>query len=192
LVGEKMTDSSYKREYKEGKYEAAIGTFGCGLVFLFVAILSLVFLAIDVDFIGLSGWGYWLFIPAFFIILGGFEQLYTNYKYKKSVKVAIAERNYQGTHKLENIALEVGIKPSDVLRVLLDLRESGEIRYKFNPETGEIILGEKMEYEPVEKAKSESAEVERVASGERNYCPYCGHQLRAEAKFCENCGSKIQ
>lgn len=183
-----------KREYeKKGNYEAAIGIFATGIVFLFVAILSLVFMTIEVDFIGLRYWGYWLFIPAFFIFIGGFEQLYTNYKYKKSIKAAIAERNYQGTHKLENIALEVGIKPSDVLRVLLDLREQGEIRYKFNPETGEIVLGEKVEYEPAEefKAKPEKP-VEKVTSGERNYCPYCGHQLRSGANFCENCGSKIQ
>jgi len=189
-----MTGYSYKREYqKKGKYEAAIGTFATGLVFLFVAILSLIFIALDIDFIALSAWGYWLFIPAFFIILGGFEQLYTNYKYKRSIKAAIAERNYQGTHKLENIALEVGIKPSDVLRVLLDLRESGEIRYKFNPETGEIMLGEKVEYEPVKQFQEEPEKVvEKVTSGEKNYCPYCGHQLRPEANFCENCGSKIQ
>jgi len=188
-----MSDTSYKREYQKQKYEAAIGTFATGIVFLFVAILSLVFIALNIDFIGLSSWGYWLFIPAFFIFIGGFDQLYTNYKYKKAVKAAIAERNYQGTHKLENIALEVGIKPSDVLRVLLDLRQKGEIRYKFNPATGEIVLGEKVEYEPAEgfQAKPEKP-VEEVRSGEKNYCPYCGHQLRPNANFCENCGSKIQ
>lgn len=189
-----MTDFSYKREYqKKGNYEAAIGTFAVGLIFLFVAILSLFMRYFNFDFIGLSGWGIFMFIPAFFILLGGFEQLYTNYKYKRSIKAAIAERNYQGTHKLENIALEIGIKPSDVLRVLLDLRESGEIRYKFNPETGEIMLGEKVQYEPVKEFQAEPEKVvEKVTSGEKNYCPYCGYQLRPEANFCENCGSKIQ
>ncbi|MBD3193891.1 MAG: zinc-ribbon domain-containing protein [Candidatus Lokiarchaeota archaeon] len=183
---------SYDRYYKKGQYEAAIGTFAVAIVFVFVAILSLVFIALDIDFISLKTWGFWLFIPAFFIFIGGFEQLYTNYKYKRSIKAAIAERNYQGTHKLENIALETGIKPSDVLRVMLDLRQKGEIRYKFDPETGEINLGQKVEYEPVEDFTPPKKVDKPLKSSEKNFCVYCGHQLRPGAAFCENCGSKIE
>ena len=118
-----MSDTSYERYYSKGKYEAAIGALAVACVFLFVAIGSLFLDHFDIDFIGLEGWGIYMFIPAFFVFLGGFEQIYTNYKYKRAIKAAIAERNYQGTLKLENLALEVGIKPSDVPRVLLDLRE---------------------------------------------------------------------
>lgn len=195
-----MSNKSYDRHYRKEKYESAIGAFGIGLVFLFVAILSLLFLALDINFIGLSGWGYWMFIPAFFIILGGFSQLYTNYKYKKDVRSALADRNYQGTHKLENLALEVGIKPSDLLQILIDLRQSGELRYKFNPESGEIVLGQQIQYQPspefkpqkqVKEVEEEPAAPTRKVSSKKNFCPYCGHQIREEAKFCENCGSEL-
>ncbi len=73
--------------------------------------MSLVFRAINFDLIGLSSWGFWLFIPAFFIIIGGLQQIYTNIQFQKAVRVAILDRGNQGAHKLEDIALEVRIKP---------------------------------------------------------------------------------
>ncbi|MFX0010824.1 MAG: hypothetical protein ACFE9R_10945, partial [Candidatus Hermodarchaeota archaeon] len=105
---------SHDRYYTKKKYEAAIETLGVGLVFLFVAILSLFFIAFPgiFDPISLKSWGYWMFIPAFFIILGGFSQYYTNKKFQKAIRVAILDRDNKGTHKLEDIALEVGIKPN--------------------------------------------------------------------------------
>ena len=188
-----MSDNRYKnRYYTKKKYEAAIETLGVGLVFLFVAILSLVFLAFDFDFIGLKSWGYWLFIPAFFIILGGFSQYYTNIKFQKAIKVAILDRGNQGTHKLEDISLEVGIKPKDVLQVLIDLRQKGVVSYRFNSETGEIILGEKVTYVKSEDYVVPPKKLEDpLETKGKAYCVYCGHQLPKEGNFCENCGSKI-
>ncbi|MFX1236705.1 MAG: zinc ribbon domain-containing protein, partial [Promethearchaeota archaeon] len=163
----------------------------CASVFLFVAILSLVLESIDADFIGIRSWGYWMFIPAFFIFIGGFQQIYTNINYKKAVKVAITQRG-KGTYKLENIALEVGIKPKDVLRVLLSLRNSGKIRYRFNVDTGEIILGENVPYAPSDEFVPPPKKlIAPISSEGKNFCVYCGHQLAAGANFCENCGSKI-
>lgn len=79
-----MTSDKYKnRYYKEEKYKAVKGSFICGLVFLVVAIVSLFFLRARIDFLGLRNWGFWLFIPAFCILLGAFQQLYTNNKYKR-------------------------------------------------------------------------------------------------------------
>ena len=188
-----MSDDRYKnRYYTKKKYEAAIETLGVGLVFLFVAILTLFFIAFNIDFIGLKSWGYWLFIPAFFIILGGFSQYYTNLKFQKAIRVAILDRGNQGTHKLEDISLEVGIKPKDVLQVLVDLRQKGVVSYRFNSDTGEIILGEKVSY-----VKSEDYVVppkkleEPLETKGKAYCVYCGHNLPKEGNFCENCGSKI-
>jgi len=188
-----MSDDRYKnRYYTKKKYEAAIETLGVGMVFLFVAILSLFFLAFNIDFIGLKSWGYWLFIPAFFIILGGFSQYYTNMKFQKAIRVAILDRGNQGTHKLEDIALEVGIKPKDVLQVLIDLRNKGIVSYRFNSDSGEIVLGEKVSY-----VKSEDYVVppkkleEPLETKGKAYCVYCGHQLPKVGNFCENCGSKI-
>ncbi|MCK4780476.1 MAG: hypothetical protein KAT57_09830, partial [Candidatus Lokiarchaeota archaeon] len=138
-----MSEDKYKhRYYYKESYEAAIGTFAVAIVFLFVAILSLLFITFKIEFIGLRSWGFYLFIPAFFIFIGGFDQLYRNYKYKEVVKNALAQRNFQGTYKLEHIALEIGMKPKVLLRVLLDLRNKGIIKYSFDAETGQIILGQ--------------------------------------------------
>jgi len=154
--------------------------------------MSLVFKAFNINFIGLASWGYFLFIPAFFITIGGFTQIYTNIQFKKAVRVAILDRGNQGTHKLEDIALEVGIKPKDVLRVLVDLRQKGVISYRFNSETGEIVLGENVVYAPVDNYIAPPKNLAEPLSTEgKNYCVYCGQELREGALFCENCGSKI-
>jgi hypothetical protein len=190
-----MSEDKYKhRYYYKESYEAAIGTFACACVFLFVAILSLVSRTVhSIDIWGLSGWGYWLFIPAFFIFIGGFEQLYRNYKYKQVVKSALAQRNFEGTYKLEHIALEIGMKPSVLQRVLVDLRNKGQIRYKFDAESGQIILGQTITYTqatefiPPPKKMSEPLPTEG-----KNYCVYCGHKLdTTTGNFCPNCGSKL-
>ena len=180
------------RYYSKEKYEAPMETFGVGIAFIVVGVISLVLNALNLDFIGLSYWGIWLFIPAFFITIGGFTQINTNRKFQKAVRVALMDRDFQGNHKLEDIALEVGIKPKDVLRVLVDLRDKGFVKYKFNSNTGEIELGKGVEYKvstdfipPPKKIMAP------ITTHNQSYCVYCGQQLRESAQFCENCGSKI-
>ncbi|MHA1657757.1 MAG: zinc ribbon domain-containing protein [Promethearchaeota archaeon] len=188
-MGSKKYDNRY---YHKESYETAIGTFGLAIVFIFIGILALIFHAFNIDFIELRSWGYWLFIPAFFISIGAFQQVYTNSKYKKLVKVSLMQRGFQGTYKLEHIALEIGMRPKDLLRVLLDLRNKGIVQYSFNPDTGEIILGQKIVYVPsseyVPPAKNLDAP---IPSGGKNFCVYCGHELDKSATFCPNCGSKL-
>ncbi|TFG11548.1 MAG: zinc ribbon domain-containing protein [Promethearchaeota archaeon] len=185
-------DRDKHRYYSKQKYEAAIGTFATGIVFLFVAILSLVLRYFPAfDFIGLSYWGVWLFIPAFFIFIGGFSQLYTNNKFKKAVKNAILDRGNQSTFNLEDLALEVGIKPKDVLRVLVDLRSKGEIKYRFNSDTGEIVLGEEVSYTPVENFQAPKKLDSALPSEGKNYCVYCGNKIREGSQYCAFCGSKL-
>jgi len=188
-----MTDDKYKhRYYYKEDYTSAIGTFATGIVFLFVAILSLFFRTYNVEFIGLASWGYWLFIPAFFIFIGGFTQFYRNYKYQQVVKNALVQRNFEGTHKLEHIALEIGMKPKDILRVLIDLRRKGVVKYSFSSESGEIKLSQEIAYSPaieyVPPTKKESGPLPREG---KNYCVYCGHQIEIMGTFCPNCGSKL-
>ncbi|MFX1358161.1 MAG: zinc-ribbon domain-containing protein [Promethearchaeota archaeon] len=182
----------YDRYYTKEKYESTYGAFFCGGAFLTVAIVSLVLLTLNINFISLSSWGYWLFIPAFLIIFfGGFQQLYTNMKFKKAIRNAILDRG-QGTVKLEDLALEVGIKPNDVLRVLVDLRSSGLITYKFNAQTGEIILGESIQYNQAENYVAPPKKLQEPLPTEgKNFCVYCGNKIREGANFCENCGSSI-
>ncbi|MFW9973030.1 MAG: zinc ribbon domain-containing protein [Candidatus Odinarchaeota archaeon] len=188
-----MSEDKYRhRFYYKESYEAAIGTFAVAMVFLFVAILSLFFLHFNIPFIGLAWWGYWLFIPAFFIFIGGFEQLYRNYKYKQVVKNAIAQRNFQGTYKLEHIALEIGMKPAILLRVLLDLRNKGVLKYSFDAETGQIILGQPITYKPATEYVAPPKKIEDPLPTEgKNYCVYCGQKLESSGNFCPNCGSKL-
>jgi hypothetical protein len=188
-----MGNEKYKnRFYYKESYEAAIGTFAVGIVFLFVAILSLFFLYFNIPFIGLAHWGYWLFIPAFFIFIGGFEQLYRNYKYKQVVKNALAQRNFQGTYKLEHIALEIGMKPSILLRVLLDLRNEGIVQYSFDAESGQIILGQTITYKPATDYVPPPKKMEEPLPTEgKSYCVYCGQKLESTGNFCPNCGSKL-
>jgi hypothetical protein len=188
-----MSIKDKHRYYSKEKYESTIGAFFCGGAFLFVAILSLVLLTLKINFIGLSSWGYWLFIPAFFIIFfGGFQQIYTNMKFKNTVRNALLDRGGEGTIKLEDLALEVGIKPRDILRILVDLRAKGSINYKFNQETGEIILGEKVQYSPSENYTAPPKNLESPLETEgRNFCVYCGQKIREGARYCENCGSAL-
>jgi hypothetical protein len=189
-----LEDEKYKhRYYSEKKYEAAKGTIVLGLIFVFVGILSLVFRALDIRFVGLLSWGFWLFIPAFFILLGGFQQLYTNEKYKKAVMRALMDRGNQGTYKLEHIALEVGIRPKDLIRILADLRDKGKVIYRFNPETGEIELGQKIVYVQSEQYTPPARNLNAPLPSEgKNFCVYCGYQLERDAKFCPSCGSKLK
>ena len=187
------SEEKYKqRFYYKESYEAAIGTFATAIVFLFVAILSLFFRAYRIHFIGLAEWGFWLFIPTFFIFIGGFQQLYRNMKYKQVVKNALAQRNFQGTHKLEHIALEIGMKPKDILRVLVDLRSKGTIKYSFDAESGQIILGQPITYHPSTEYVAPLKKLDApLPTGGKSYCVYCGHNIEGKSSFCPNCGSKI-
>ena len=187
------SENKYRhRYYYKESYEAAIGTFATAIVFLFVAILSLFFRTYNIDFIGLAYWGYWLFIPAFFIFIGGFQQLYRNTKYKQVVKNALAQRNFQGTHKLEHIALEIGMKPKDILRVLLDLRNKGVVQYSFNSETGQIKLGQPISYIPATEYVPPAKKLESPLPSEgKDYCVYCGQKIEGKGNFCPNCGSNL-
>ena len=188
-----MTENKYKhRYYYKEDYTSAIGTFATAIVFLFVAILSLFFRTYNVHFISIADWGFWLFIPAFFIFIGGFTQLHRNYKYQQVVKNALIQRNFAGTHKLEHIALEIGMRPKDILRVLLDLRNKGVVKYSFNSETGEIILGQGIAYSPATEYIPPTKKLEEPLPTEgKSYCVYCGHKIEISGSFCPNCGSKL-
>lgn len=187
------SEDKYKhRYYYKESYETAIGTLATAIVFLFVAILSLFFRTYNIEFIGLASWGFWLFIPAFFIFIGGFQQLYRNMKYKQVVKNALAQRNFQGTHKLEHIALEIGMKPKDILRVLVDLRNKGIIKYSFDAESGQINLGQPIIYSPANEYIAPVKKLDSpLPSGGKSYCVYCGHNVEGKGSFCPNCGSKL-
>ena len=124
-------------------------------------------------------------------MIGGFSQISINNRYKRDVKGAILNRGSQGTHKLEHIALEVGIKPKDLLRVLQDLRNSGDIRYRFDSDTGMIELGQTVQYNPVSNYVPPAKIEAPIHSEGKKFCVYCGQKFDSDAQFCPSCGSKV-
>ena len=121
---------SEDRYYLKKNYVGNMSTFGTAIVFTIVGILSLIFMRLNIQFIGLAYWGYWLFIPAFFIFIGGFSSLYWDKRMRDSVYHTAV--NKKGRVKLENFAQEAGIKPNNILRILLDLRAKRGLQYSYD------------------------------------------------------------
>ncbi len=184
---------SKQRYYYRKSYTGSYSAFGTAFVFALVGVISLIFRYTDIDFIGLADWGYWLFIPAFFIALGAFKDYFNDSRLRKHVLLSL--QNTTGNRiNLDQFSKEIGIKPNGILRVLVDLRVKGLIKYSYDSNTGEILLGESIQYrqapEFVEPPSKKQLEV-IFPSSETEYCPYCGHKAISEAQFCENCGSKL-
>jgi hypothetical protein len=180
-----------KREYA-GNHAA----FGTGVMFLLVATISLIFRTGNIDFIGLSSWGFWLFIPAFFILVGAVGQVSTDNRIRKDVEAAMQQRG-SGRFPLDEIAAEAGVKRRFLLRVLMDLRNMGRIKYRYDGQTGEIIVGEQVMYQQAPEFKtipgrSELA-AEKIIQTERHFCIFCGQifEPNTEVKYCPNCGSQL-
>ncbi|MEX2728841.1 MAG: hypothetical protein Q6353_016410, partial [Candidatus Sigynarchaeum springense] len=180
-----------RRHYEKREYEGTNSSLGCGLVFLGIGIVSLVFSSLRIDFLSLNTWGYWLFIPAFFMLIGAINNRSTDKRIRRDVLAAVQARK-TGRFSLEEIAADAGVKRSHLLRVLMDLRAEALVSYKYDSQTGEIILGEGMQYqqapgfEPVKKGEQNALQT----SEERKYCIFCGQMLDAnqQVKFCPNCG----
>ncbi len=186
--------SNTRRQYEKREYVGTNSSLGCGLVFLGVGILSLVFSSVGITFISLNSWGYWLFIPAFFMLIGAVGSKSTDKHVRRDV-LAVVQTRKTGRFSLDEIAADAGVKRSHLLRVLMDLRGEGLVSYKYDSQTGEIILGEGVQYqqapgfEPVKKGELSAPQ----APSERKYCIFCGQMLDAnpQVKFCPNCGSQL-
>lgn len=184
---------SQNRYYSKKDYKGDYSAFGTGVVFIAIGILSLLFRRYGIDFIGLASWGYWFFIPAFFTIIGAIGHLDSDRRMRNNVLRAVQNRG-DSSVKLETLAEETGIKPKNVLRVLVDLRNTGQAKYRYDTASGEIMLGETVNYEKspefTEPISQKQLEV-IYPSGEVNFCPYCGHKASAGMQFCESCGSNL-
>lgn len=186
------TMSNTRRQYEKREYEGTNSSLGCGLVFLGVGIVSLVFSSAGITFLSLNTWGYWLFIPAFFILIGAVSSKSTDKRVRRDV-LAVVQTRKTGRFSVDEIAADAGVKRSHLLRVLMDLRGEGLVSYKYDSQTGEIILGEGVQYQQApgfEPAKKGEQPVPQAAS-ERKYCIFCGQMLDASPRFCPNCGSQL-
>lgn len=182
----------YKKSYK-GNYSA----FSTALFFTIVGILSLIFDKLDIDFLGLRHWGYWLFIPAFFSFSGTFSSLINDSRMRKVVLtyISIHSNNRIG---VESMSKQLGIRTNDLLRILFDLRLRGKIQYKYDAQSGEILIGETVEYQKSEsfeaiptKNRAEKIVASMDTTKIEYYCPFCGHKNPEDSQFCINCGSKL-
>jgi len=184
------------RHYMKREYAGNHAAFGTGIVFLLVATISLILRTINFDFISLSSWGFWFFVPAFFILIGAVGQLSTDKRIRRDVEATMRQRG-SGRFPLDEIAAEAGVKRRFLLRVLMDLRNMGRITYRYDGQTGEIIVGEQItyqqapEYQPL-PSRNEPVPLPAVQN-ERRYCIYCGQlfEPNTEIKYCPNCGSQL-
>ena len=121
---------SQDRYYSKKDYKGDFSAFGTAIVFAIFGIISLVlrYQFPAYDFWGISNWGYWLFIPAFFIFIGAIGHVSTDRRMRNNVLAAVQKRT--GAVNVENLAAETGIKPKDLLRVLVDLRVQHSVKYR--------------------------------------------------------------
>jgi hypothetical protein len=75
--------------------------------------------------------------------------------------------------------------------VLVDLRSKGILKYRFNSDTGEIILGEDASYTPEENYQPPKKIDSALPTEGKNYCVYCGNKIREGSQYCAFCGSKL-
>ncbi|MEE9409450.1 MAG: zinc-ribbon domain-containing protein [Candidatus Heimdallarchaeota archaeon] len=184
---------SKNRYYSKKDYKGDLSLFGTAAVLTLVGVLSIVFRILEIDFIGLSSWGYWLFIPAFFTATSAFGHLYTDRRMRNNLLSAVQNRS--GNVSLDNLSMETGIKSQNILRILVDIRATHSIQYRYDVETGDIILGDTVRYEKSPEFVSPMPKKQMdviFPSGEVSFCPYCGHKSVPNSSFCENCGSNLQ
>jgi hypothetical protein len=117
---------SKDRYYSKKDYKGDYSAFGTATIFIVIGTLSLVFRHNGIGFIGLADWGYWFFVPAFFTIIGAIGHLDSDRRMRNNVSLAVQNRG-DSSVKLETLAEETGIKPKNVLRVLVDLRSENKM-----------------------------------------------------------------
>ena len=92
---------------------------------------------------------------------------------------AMIDRALSGNSLGKHVSRSTGITRKDIRAIILDLKASGQLRAKFNSETGQVkrILPKETETAPGEPPK---------------YCSNCGTPITKEsAQYCAYCGGKI-
>ncbi|MFX1344363.1 MAG: zinc ribbon domain-containing protein [Promethearchaeota archaeon] len=95
----------------------------------------------------------------------------------RNVVLAEFQQNPEAT--VELVSKSTGITSKDIQAIILDLKASGQLRAKFNSETGQVkhLLTDEKEPTPGERA---------------SYCSNCGTPITKEsAQYCAYCGGKI-
>lgn len=148
----------YKPEYKDYS-ELALG-----VIFIMWGILS---------YFEVFPGSIWIAFAGFLILGSVISNLLSRSSVLKTVLYSL--KSYKRV-KLDQLAKELDMRPDELRAAIVDLRAKGKTDVRFDPETGEVIVGESFE-----KAKE----------GNR-FCQYCGEPVPETARFCPSCGSYIE
>jgi len=135
-------------------------------------------------------WGISTFVTEGFIHWWGYISTAIGIAILVSQILAIANRSklrnvvlaeFQGNPEasIEHVSRSTGISRKDIQAIVLDLKASGELRAKFNSETGQVkhLVPKETEPTPGEPSK---------------FCSNCGTPITKEsAQYCAYCGGKI-
>ncbi len=182
--------------YTKRDYSGNHAGFGVGAVFVFVGLISLVMRNLGISYFGLASWGYWLFIPAFFIIIGSIAQIGTDKRIREDV-ASLLKQGGSHTFTIDEISREANVKRHFVLRVLMDLRDLGLINYTYYGASSNFIVGDQCGYQQVAVqqpgCQKNEPIVSQVVQVKYHYCPNCGQAIEdtPDKKYCANCGSLV-
>jgi len=187
---------SCRNYYTKRDYAGNHAGFGVGAVFMFIGLVSLVMQNAGIQIFGLYAWGHWLFIPAFFILIGSTAQVPIDKRIRQDVTSLLAQGGNR-KYTLDEIAIEANVKYHCVLRVLMDLRDLGIITYTYDARSGEIMAGNQAIYPQVTVYQPVSRRMEPVPTQfvqkKYHFCTNCGQMLEdiTEKKYCPACGSLL-
>ena len=153
-----MVRRKYKPEYK------IYSSIMVGLIFIVWGVLS--YFEIFPGSIWIAFAGFWIFGTSVATLLSRESVLKT---------VLYSLKSYKRV-RLEQLAKELDMRPDELRAAIVDLRANGKINVRFDPETGEVIVGE---------------EIEKVKETKR-FCQYCGEPVPEPVRFCPSCGSYIE
>ena len=131
------------------------------------------------SFIPWDDWSWWGFISTGIGIAILVSQILAIANRSKLRNVVLAEFQENPEASIEQVSVSTGITRKDIRAIILDLKASGQLRAKFNSETGQVkrIVPKETETAPGEPSK---------------YCSNCGTPITKEsAQYCAYCGGKI-
>lgn len=131
------------------------------------------------SFIPWDEWSWWGFISTGIGIAILLSQIFAIANRSKLRNVVLAEFQENPEASVENVSKSTGISRKDIQAIVLDLKASGQLRAKFNSETGQV--------------KHLVKEGEEVTTKERpKFCSNCGTPITKEsAQYCAYCGGQL-
>ncbi|MFX0028876.1 MAG: hypothetical protein ACFE8B_06685 [Candidatus Hermodarchaeota archaeon] len=131
------------------------------------------------SFIPWDEWSWWGFISIGIGLAILLSQIFAITNRSKLKNVVLSEFQENPEASVEQVSKSTGISRKDIQAIVLDLKASGQLRAKFNSETGQVkhLVKDEPEVAPGEMPK---------------FCSNCGTPITKEsAQYCAYCGGKI-